>query len=118
VIVKSLPALALTALLGSTSFAAAEGDQSANYYLPICKSVLAYLDTGDRRRLDQRGPGCTEILHTMIYFDSLLRFCAPKGVSPEQAIRVVVKHLDANPGKTHQNFRSLTLEAFRLAWPC
>ena len=44
--------------------------------------------------------------------------CVPKEVSLRQSINVVVKYLEANPGKLHLSASSNVLNAFREAFPC
>jgi hypothetical protein len=44
--------------------------------------------------------------------------CPPKGSTPEQAIRIVVKHIDDRPARMHEPFIVLAREALRAAWPC
>jgi Rap1a immunity proteins len=42
----------------------------------------------------------------------------PDGVTREQAVRVVIAYIDAQPAWMHENFGVLALEALREAWPC
>ena len=44
--------------------------------------------------------------------------CVPKEISLGQSIKVVVKYLEANPGKLHLSASSYVLNAFIDAFPC
>jgi hypothetical protein len=44
--------------------------------------------------------------------------CVPKEVSLGQSIQVVVKYLEANPGKLHLSASSNVLNAFIETYPC
>jgi hypothetical protein len=46
------------------------------------------------------------------------RSCFPQGLSNLQMVRVLVSFMEANPGRLHDDFRLLTIEAFRQTWPC
>jgi hypothetical protein len=43
---------------------------------------------------------------------------APSGVTNGQMVRVVVRHIEAQPARMHQAFSHLALDALRDAWPC
>lgn len=46
-------------------------------------------------------------------------YCAPaSGISNDQAVRIVVKHLKANPEKLHESSRLQALVALGKAFPC
>jgi Rap1a immunity proteins len=44
--------------------------------------------------------------------------CFPKGETVEQAVRAVAAYIDSQPLRLLEDFRILTLEALRNAWPC
>ena len=44
--------------------------------------------------------------------------CAPPTSDARQLARVVVNYIEARPQRMHEDFRTLTLEAFHNAWPC
>jgi hypothetical protein len=46
------------------------------------------------------------------------RICAPPDVTTEQAVKVVVKFLDDNTPRLHEDFQLLAHEALQKAWPC
>jgi hypothetical protein len=104
-------------LLGFSSAPApaAEDTFSANYWLPHCKEYLAAKYSahaltclGQVAALMQTGP----------ILQPTLTFCAPVGVTAEQALRVVVQTLEAHPEKLQANFAGLAIGALRQAWPC
>jgi hypothetical protein len=45
-------------------------------------------------------------------------YCMSKEVTPEQAIRTLIRYLEAHPEILHLRGASLTLNAFKEAWPC
>lgn len=46
-------------------------------------------------------------------------FCAPpEGISNGQAIRIVTKYLQGQPGKLHDDEIFLVIQAFKEAFPC
>jgi hypothetical protein len=42
----------------------------------------------------------------------------PKGFTVEQAMRIVVKYIDARPERMHELFFGLAWDALAEAWPC
>ena len=48
----------------------------------------------------------------------LLKICWPKGGTDDQAARIIVKYLKANPEKLHEDQTSLAMLALGLAFPC
>jgi hypothetical protein len=59
---------------------------------------------------------CVGIVNGINFTD--LGVCPPAGATSEQAVRVVVKYIDDRPAKLNENFKTLALEALRVAWPC
>ncbi len=45
-------------------------------------------------------------------------FCHPEGIITGQATRVVVKYLKDHPEQLHNNMITLTILAFKKAFPC
>jgi len=45
-------------------------------------------------------------------------FCSPPTATREEAIRVVVRYLDAHSELKMEEFGSVALEALEKAWPC
>jgi len=46
------------------------------------------------------------------------KFCVPDGVTLEQLVRVVVKHLETRPAELHLTAGSHVLNALKKAFPC
>ena len=44
--------------------------------------------------------------------------CFPASATFDQGIRVVLKYMAANPEETHEDFKVLTIRAFKQTWPC
>lgn len=65
---------------------------------------------------------CSGVVHGLVAVGPLLpaglQFCPPEASSPSELARVVVKYVEAQPQRMHEDFRQLTLEAFHNAWPC
>ena len=90
---------------------------SGNFMLQHCQHVLS-----QKYQLDSLDGECIGVIRTLVFLDSALpdkwKFCAPNKVTPEQSIRVVVKYMEAHPGKLHLNFKELAMSALAEAWPC
>jgi hypothetical protein len=118
-------ALALTV----TAAEAAEDTNSANRFMPGCRSVLA----GSSKVADLtpmglcigivRGIGTMAILLNLgmpEHKGALALICMdpPGEVTTAQEIRVVVAYIDARPARMHEDFGALAVEALHAAWPC
>ena len=44
--------------------------------------------------------------------------CVPPGTTSQQATGVVVRYVDEQPGRIHEDFNPLAVEALRANWPC
>src|SRR5262245_28168327 len=118
---------ALTALTITAANAAAEDIlTSANYILPGCK---AFLDRGNNTDLMKQGfcMGMVVGLSSMHLLEEARQqgkvaatycFDMPDGVSPEQAIKVIIKYADLYPEQLHYSFVRIALTALHEAWPC
>ena len=123
---KTLIAATLLAL--SSSGYAAEDTNSANYMLPLCQ---AGFDDPIYQKLFFKGR-CVGILETLKIMYELEKFfydigqpkqplrCVdvPSNLSPDQAVRVVVRYGELHPEETHMPFMVLATKAFEQAWPC
>lgn len=111
---RSLAIVLLTACLASP--AAAEDYSSGNYLLVHCRLAL------------RGGPStfaqgiCLGNVSAINYVARFLppwaRSCQPVPATDGQAVRVVIAYLEVNPARLHEDFRGLTIEALREAWPC
>ena len=113
---KIVVALALSALLtGTGAWGQTQDWTSANYILPGCRAYVA-----NSIPLDQlaNSTTCRATVATLAYVDRELGFCVPDSVTDAQLMRVVITYIDSIPGRMHESFRKLSLEAFRKTWPC
>jgi hypothetical protein len=109
----------LGALLLVTDIAMAESDPeyiSANYVIQGCR---AFVKEVDQNRVDEganrfRMGRCAGIIEAL----RIVNPCVPLQASQGQVIRVVVKFIDDQPARLHEDFRLLTIEALRKTWPC
>ena len=87
---------------------------SANYVMPGCRELVG----GGQRELGLQGL-CQGIVGVMFNFwRSQLGICFPDGTNVEQAIRVVIRYIDRQPERMHEEFFQLAIEALQQAWPC
>jgi hypothetical protein len=109
-----MKAIAIGALmaLSVTAARAAERD-SANYWLPHCKNIIAASvpATSDFYSIGE----CRGIIEGIAFAS-----CAdiPDAVTAGQMVRVVVRYIEARPQRMHQFFVVLAREALIDAWPC
>jgi hypothetical protein len=102
--------------------------QSANFMLPYCKMILEMKRTpspGERTPSPGESMGigmCAGIVDGIAFGaqgrGENLGICAPPNATGEQRMRVVVRFLEQNPARLHENFLRLTHEALLQAWPC
>jgi hypothetical protein len=57
-------------------------------------------------------------IHTGRVLPVPLRFCTPKEVTLDRAVRVLIEYLNSNPEVAHQDGEILTGIAFQTTWPC
>lgn len=113
---------ALTVLVGLTApQARAANEQTGNDILESCrkmgnltppKAINEALYIGD----------CAGMSRTLVSIGSHLqpsmRFCMPGAATFQQAAKVFVAYMDANPQRLHELSLILAIDAFRAAWPC
>lgn len=103
-------------LIALTPASVADDDHTANTLLPACKRYLASFDGNVISVNNWFGMGrCIGILEGLNYIPL---HCAPDGVMNPQVVRVVVKYIEEQPARWHEDFRTLAAEAMLLAWPC
>jgi hypothetical protein len=65
---------------------------------------------------------CAGSLGTLLFLGDALpdqfRVCRPRGAVLHDALRIVVKHIEEQPSRGHENFNGLAMEALSSAWPC
>jgi hypothetical protein len=128
-----------TALMIATAAVAQEDTESANFMLPYCKltpaqtgsSQTAGNQTGGNKagspafhagRCAGLVQGIAETLALVkeANSDKLTPLCVdrPKGMSTDQAVKVVVKYGDTHPDQIHAPFTVVAALALTEAWPC
>jgi hypothetical protein len=114
----------LIAFMFTTVAVAQEEIESANLLLPYCKLTPA--QAGNKAFLVGRCVGVVQGIADALSLtkeangDKLNPLCAdrPKGVSTDQAVKVVVQYGDAHPDQTHAPFAVVAALALTQAWPC
>ena len=94
---------------------------TGNDFLAACKDSVE--PVRGRRTTDVYDQGiCHGMVRAMNTYAPFLpphaRSCSPEGVSVGQAVRVVTAYMERNPGKLHQLFEAIVIQAFREAWSC
>jgi hypothetical protein len=121
-------ALCLSLALAMPSMALSETrDDSANYVMHGCRDALS----GDTHKIDYFAGLCTGAVIAITlagniecvgmqkgYLTRGQPVDPPKGFTAEQAMRIVVKYIDARPERMHELFYGLAWEALAEAWPC
>ena len=122
-----LGAIILMTLISVGAIAQETGKDKAGTLLPGCKAALAGTDRSvgrkpDNRQLRMTAGRCIGIIEGLGYLaDRLLAdsvSCAPADATDARMIHVVIAYIEAQPQRKSEDFRKLTLGAFRAAWPC
>jgi hypothetical protein len=120
-------AAAFMTLTSVGSLAQEAATDTARYLLPGCKAAVAAmgrsLDRGsDDRRWRMTAGRCVGIVEGLDYLVSQLPAdtvsCRPGYVSKLEMIRVVITYIEKQPQRGSEDFRKISVEAFRHAWPC
>ena len=101
----------VTVLVANCKVSLAEDDNSGKAAMPGCREAEKYHSPN----IYKRGL-CMRIVSTLLDLDP--KICLPPSVTNFQAVRVVVKYIDARPERLHENFKALAGEALRAVWPC
>jgi hypothetical protein len=108
-------AVAIIGLIGPAN-AQSPDQTSANAVMPGCVQTLG------SGLASFEGGYCLGLVRAIAALGPLLnhelRFCPPHGVTAGQDLRVVVDFINRNPGRMHEIFDVLALEAFRNSWRC
>ena len=70
---------------------------SANWVMPGCRLLIAP-QPGD----DFKQGVCADISSTLLDLDRQFGVCAPKDVTEEQVVRVIVAYIDARPARLNE----------------
>lgn len=139
-------ALALSCLMPKSALAIGVSAYDGNQMLKECRAWVNSLDRGNLE--DTNDPGNLRAMargdyvngaHCVGYvqgviddhfncqlnevsstaaFDPAKHFCLPDGVSPNQAVRVVVKWLEDHPARLHEGAIDLVMSALKDGFPC
>jgi hypothetical protein len=115
-----VPLIAAALLALGTTVAAEQPDyRSANAWFLGCK---AFAENNARTvELMVDGSYCGGIVHGLSAVSQVLppkmQYCAPVTSTASQLMRVVVRYIEAQPQRMHEDLRQLVLEAFHNAWP-
>src|SRR5215216_3595674 len=109
----------LVVFLSIVSASAHAQTPTGNDIYRACRDVL---DAESLTNLSGQGQ-CAGIVSATVYFLALHlrnepKVCPPQGATNEQAIRVVVRYMEANPSKLGIPIYVLAIDALRSAWPC
>jgi hypothetical protein len=94
--------IAALMLNGGIALAAEDDPHSANFIMPGCREVLA-------GKSNWTVGLCDGLIAGLIYANR--NICVPNGVTHGQRVRVVVRYIDNQPARLHEDFRELALEA-------
>jgi hypothetical protein len=115
---RALFVVLAVALSVATESAAQETITSVGFMLPHCKLAL----NGKSKRVKWYEPVCYGEIDALAFVGTLLnsddRFCMPVVVAREEALRVVVRYLEAHPEAKNENFKIIALAAMKAEWPC
>jgi hypothetical protein len=85
---------------------------SARIRMPECRAFLSLTARNDKLVGEQ----CAAIVSELILTAKV--FCMPKKATLRDAVRIVVRYVDARPARQSENFILLAREGLREAWPC
>jgi Ssp1 endopeptidase immunity protein Rap1a len=103
-------------------------DNVANFFAKGCRDVLSddpsktiYVEAGIcagavKALVFAGGAACAGQQRTGNLI--AMAFKAPPTSTPEQAIRIIMRFIDAHPERTHELFYVLAVQALMEAWPC
>jgi hypothetical protein len=90
---------------------------TAEWIMPGCRGLVGTGDANDLRR-----GICAGSIGTLLFLGDALpddyRVCRPRGAVLDDAVRIVVTHIERQPRRLHENFNGLAMEALSAAWPC
>jgi Rap1a immunity proteins len=122
---------AVMAVTITTTNAAVEDTNSADFMLPFCRLTQKEMSADINKAANHgRCLGVVEGVSRMFSLlqeaqaagaarlDPLLCTSIPANITNEQLVSVVVKYSEAFPELTHRPFPVVAMSAMRLAWPC
>jgi hypothetical protein len=84
--------------------------------LPGCRATLDDDKTATGHETLQGKGICEGIVEAIVVLDSDI--CPPQGATLGQSTRIVVRYIEARPGRMNEPFAHLAVEALREGWPC
>jgi Rap1a immunity proteins len=122
---------AVIAVTITTTNAAVEDTNSADFMLPFCRLTQKEMGADINKAANHgRCLGVVEGVSRMFSLleeaqaagaarlDPLLCTAIPANITNEQLVSVVVEYVEAFPELTHRPFPVVAMSAIRLAWPC
>ena len=111
---------AIATLCANSAQVPATNDNSDNALFAGCESFVD--GQAPTPQSNMMANFCSGVVNGLAYVGSVLppdiRSCVPPTSTARQLARVALQYIGANPQRTHEDFRELTLEAFHYAWPC
>jgi hypothetical protein len=88
----------------------------ANDVMPGCRAVISHFGTPQRPDNELMEGFCLGVVAAL--FQRGRGICPPQQATVEQALRIVVQHIDSRPARLHESFYDLATDALRTAFPC
>jgi hypothetical protein len=101
------------AVLGADPAFVREDIYSADYVMPGCREFIG----AGSGTTHLRGY-CVDLVIGVARNAYVPSICLPREVTDEQIVRVVVRYIDSQPARLHEDFVLLAIEALRKTWPC
>lgn len=102
-------ALGAAATINSEMAFAQNSETSAAFVMPSCREFAVSTF---------RKGQCSGIVEGLVFAGKDIGVCAPEASTTGQAVSIVMKYVDARPGRDQNNFIALALEGLRATWPC
>ena len=118
-----VPAFVIEVLVALGSTAAAQNpstDTSADAWFSGCKAFVkghTHTDSAEFAAENFCSGMVTGLASVGQLLPSNMQFCPPWNSTARELARVVVQYIEAQPERMHEDFRTLTLQAFHKAWP-
>ena len=118
-----LPVLGAIALLIFNCGVAVAGPNQtlADYVMPGCRdaaSLITFSNVGESEEQASLMGFCAGTVVGLSFMGQPYSICVPPGTTSQQATGVVVRYIDGQPRRIHEDFNPLAVEALRANWPC
>ena len=94
---------------------------SADYIMPGCRDAASLVTFSNDDESEEQASlmgFCAGIVVGLSFMGQPYGICVPPGTTSQQATAVVVRYIDGQPGRIHEDFNPLAVEALRANWPC